>query len=229
MEGKILIVDDEIKITEILKAYLTNAGFDTLTAYDGQSALESVRMKNPDLVILDLMLPDISGEEVCRRIREESNLPVIMLTAKVEESDMIDGLGLGADDYIMKPFSPRNVLARIQAVLRRYHQETPHSSKEVVIGNRYLVINFELHTIYKDGEEVHLTPNEYRIFETMVLSPNRIFTREQLITYALNDNFDGFDRSIDSHIKSIRRKIEPNRSKPRYFITVFGIGYKFVP
>lgn len=229
MEGTILIVDDEIKITEILKAYLESADFHAFVTYDGKSALESLRMKNPDLVILDLMLPDIPGEEICKMIRKESNIPIIMLTAKVEEADMIEGLGIGADDYIMKPFSPRNVIARVQAVLRRYHQEFQESSKEIVIGDRYLVVNFEHRTIYKNGNEVHLTPDEYNIFEVMVLAPNRIFTREQLITCALGDVFDGYDRSIDSHIKNIRRKIEPDRSNPRYIVTVFGVGYKFVP
>ena len=229
MEGTILVVDDEVKITEILKAYLEREGFGVLVAHDGKSALESVRMKTHDLVILDLMLPDIPGEEVCKMIRNESGIPIIMLTAKVEETDMIEGLGIGADDYIMKPFSPRNVIARIKAVLRRYHQDFQESSKDIVIGDRYLVVNFEQRTIYKNGEEVHLTPNEYSIFETMVLAPNRVFTREQLITCALGDVFDGYDRSIDSHIKSLRRKIEPDRSNPRYFITVFGVGYKFVP
>lgn len=229
MEGKILIVDDEVKITEILKAYLESAGFEAFIAHDGKSALESARMKSPDMVLLDLMLPDIPGEEICRKMREESNVPVIMLTAKVEEADMIAGLGIGADDYIMKPFSPRNVIARVKAVLRRYNPDFQKDGKEVIIGDRYLVINFEQHSIYKNGEEVHLTPNEYHIFEAMVLAPNRVFTREQLIECALGDDFYGFDRSIDSHIKSIRRKIEPDRGNPRYFVTVFGIGYKFVP
>lgn len=228
MEGTILIVDDEVKITEILKAYLESAGFAALVAHDGKGALESVRMKSPDLVILDLMLPDLSGEEVCKIVRKESSVPVIMLTAKAEESDMIEGLDIGADDYIVKPFSPRNVVARIQAVLRRYRKDGQKSGKERIIGDRYLVVDFEMRTIHKNGEEVHLTPNEYQIFEAMVLAPNRIFTREQLITCALGSDFDGFDRSIDSHIKSIRRKIEPDRHKPRYFVTVFGIGYKFV-
>lgn len=147
MEGTILVVDDEVKITEILKAYLEREGFGVLVAHDGKSALESVRMKTPDLVILDLMLPDIPGEEVCKMIRNESGIPIIMLTAKVEETDMIEGLGIGADDYIMKPFSPRNVIARIKAVLRRYHQDFQESSKDIVIGDRYLVVNFEQRTI----------------------------------------------------------------------------------
>lgn len=229
MEGKILIVDDEVKITEILKAYLERAGFEAFAAYDGKGALESLTRKKPDLVILDLMLPDISGEEVCRIIRQDSNVPVIMLTAKVEESDMIEGLGLGADDYIMKPFSPRNILARVHAVLRRYRTDVNDNRKEIVIGDRYLVADFERYAVYKEGKEVHLTPNEFHIFQTMTLAPNRVFTREQLIACALGDGFDGFDRSIDSHIKCIRQKVEPNRANPRYFVTVFGIGYKFVP
>ena len=182
MEGTILIVDDEVKITEILKAYLESNGFCALVAYDGRNAIESVRMHKPDLVILDLMLPDIPGEEVCRMIREESSVPIIMLTAKVEESDMVEGLGIGADDYIMKPFSPRNVIARIKAVLRRYRQDFQESSRDIVIGDKYLVVNFEQHTIYNNGSVVHLTRNEYHIFEAMVLAPNRVFTREQLVT-----------------------------------------------
>lgn len=229
MNETILIVDDEIKITEILGAYLEKSGYQIKTAFDGKSALEIVEKENPDFVILDLMLPDISGEEICQTLRRTRNIPIIMLTAKAEESEMIQGLKYGADDYIVKPFSPKNVVARVEAVLRRYHVQEQSGSKVTVLDDGYLTIDFEYRKIMREGEEVYLTPSEYKIFECMVLAPNRVFTREQLIESALGNTFDGFDRSVDSFIKHIRQKIEPDRKTPRYIITVFGVGYKFVP
>lgn len=229
MDKTILVVDDEVKITEILKAYLEKAGYIVKTACDGKSALEIVEREAPDFLILDLMLPDIPGEEVCRMLREKSNIPIIMLTAKAQDGEMVQGLQCGADDYIVKPFSPRNVVARVEAVLRRYCMQALPAGKTIVLGRGYLTIDLEYRKIVREGKEVYLTPSEYKIFECMVLAPNRIFTREQLIESALGNDFDGFDRSIDSFIKYIRQKIEPNRKEPRYIVTVFGVGYKFVP
>lgn len=225
---KILIVDDEQKMVEVLSAYLTNAGYEPYGAYTGMEALKIVQDIPIDLVILDLMLPDISGERICQIIRKKCSVPIIMLTAKVEEDDMVKGLALGADDYIMKPFSPRNVVARIEAVLRR----STNKQKEetcLSIGNGYLKVDFEYRVLLKNEKEVSLTPTEYRIFELFVKSPNRVFSREQIIAYALENEYDGYDRGIDTFVKKIRKKIEPNVHEPRYIQTVYGIGYKFVP
>lgn len=222
----ILIVDDEEKIVEVLQAYLGKAGYDILCAYDGSTAMELFRNNDVSLILLDLMLPDIMGEQVCQMIRMHSRVPIIMLTAKTEEYDLIKGLKVGADDYIFKPFSPRTVVAKIEAVLRRVESDhltgIPFSYNE---GD--LVIDFQNGDVKVRGKEAGLTPTEYKILVTLAKAPNRIFTREQLITYALDDNFDGYDRSIDTYIKSIRTKIEDDRKKPVYILTVHGMGYKF--
>lgn len=223
---KILIVDDEIKITEVLQAYLEKAGYRTTVAHDGKNAIKLTETETPDLILLDLMLPDIMGEEVCQVIHQKKDIPIIMLTAKVDESDMIAGLQCGADDYIVKPFSPRNVIARVEAVLRRVERSQPEILK---IGTDYLDVDFQAHSIKKNNEELHLTPTEYNIFELLVKSPGRAFTREQIIDFALKDEFDGYDRNVDTYIKYLRKKIEPDPKSPRYIVTIYGVGYKFVP
>lgn len=223
---KILIVDDEKKITEVLQAYLEKAGYLTVVAYDGRNAIKLAETETPDLILLDLMLPDIMGKEVCQVIHQKKDIPIIMLTAKVDESDMIAGLQCGADDYIVKPFSPRNVIARVEAVLRRVERSQPEILK---IGTDYLDVNFQAHSIKKNNEELHLTPTEYNIFELLVKSPGRAFTREQIIDFALKDEFDGYDRSVDTYIKYLRQKIEPDPKSPQYIVTIYGVGYKFVP
>lgn len=223
---KILIVDDEKKITEVLQAYLEKAGYLTVVAYDGRNAIKLAETELPDLILLDLMLPDIMGKEVCQVIHQKKDIPIIMLTARVDESDMIAGLQCGADDYIVKPFSPRNVIARVEAVLRRVERSQPEILK---IGTDYLDVNFQAHSIKKNNEELHLTPTEYNIFELLVKSPGRAFTREQIIDFALKDEFDGYDRSVDTYIKYLRQKIEPDPKSPQYIVTIYGVGYKFVP
>ena len=223
---KILIVDDEKKITEVLQAYLEKAGYLTVVAYDGRNAIKLAETETPDLILLDLMLPDIMGEEVCQVIHQKKDIPIIMLTARVDESDMIAGLQCGADDYIVKPFSPRNVIARVEAVLRRVERSQPEILK---IGTDYLDVNFQAHSIKKNNEELHLTPTEYNIFELLVKSPGRAFTREQIIDFALKDEFDGYDRSVYTYIKYLRQKIEPDPKSPQYIVTIYGVGYKFVP
>ena len=223
---KILIVDDEKKITEVLQAYLEKAGYLTVVAYDGRNAIKLAETELPDLILLDLMLPDIMGKEVCQVIHQKKDIPIIMLTAKVDESDMIAGLQCGADDYIVKPFSPRNVIARVEAVLRRVERSQPEILK---IGTDYLDVNFQAHSIKENNEELHLTPTEYNIFELLVKSPGRAFTREQIIDFALKDEFDGYDRSVDTYIKYLRQKIEPDPKSPQYIVTIYGVGYKFVP
>ena len=223
----ILLVDDEEKIVEVLQAYLEKAGYEVLCAYDCAAAMELFRNNDISLILLDLMLPDIMGEEICRMVRAVSRVPIIMLTAKTEENDLIKGLRLGADDYIFKPFSPRTVVAKAEAVLRRVESDKL-ISVPVSYNQGSLVIDFQNGDVKAGGQDAGLTPTEYKILATMAKAPNRTFTREQLITYALDDNFDGYDRSIDTYIKSIRSKIEEDRKNPVFIVTVHGIGYRFV-
>lgn len=223
----ILLVDDEEKIVEVLQAYLEKAGYEVLCAYDGAATMELFRNNDISLILLDLMLPDIMGEEICRMVRAVSRVPIIMLTAKTEENDLIKGLRLGADDYIFKPFSPRTVVAKAEAVLRRVESDKL-ISVPVSYNQGSLVIDFQNGDVKAGGQDAGLTPTEYKILATMAKAPNRTFTREQLITYALDDNFDGYDRSIDTYIKSIRSKIEEDRKNPVFIVTVHGIGYRLV-
>ena len=221
---KILIVDDEDQIRELLRVYIENRGYEVFEVANGMHALEILKNQKVHLVILDLMLPDIQGEDLCKDIREKYEIPVIMVTGKTDESSMVHGLSIGADDYIGKPFSPRNVMARVEAVLRRCNVE----SSSLVVQDEYLSYDLDKRMVMVQENIVHLTPTEYKIFETLVTSPNRVFSREQLITYALEGEFDGYDRSIDTYIKGLRQKIEPDRKKPRYIITVHGVGYRFM-
>ena len=224
---KILIVDDEPKIVEVLKAFLENDGYTVFEANDSIAALKLFDEVSPSLVLLDLMLPDISGEAICKVIRNKSSTPIIMLTAKVQEEDMLNGLSIGADDYIMKPFSPREVLARIAAVLRRVEvKETKEESLSTF--NDYLTIDYAGFSVTANGEKVDVTPTEFKILATLSKSPGRVYTREQIIGQALGDDYLGYDRTIDTHVKSIRQKIEPDPKSGYQFIqTVHGIGYKF--
>ena len=222
----ILLVDDEVKITQILSAYLRKEGYRTFTAFTGQQALGLISQNEISLVVLDLMLPDISGEEVCQKIRLQSRVPVIMLTAKDDESALVNGIKVGADDYISKPFSPRIVVAKIEAVLRRA-QGDELVSVPVVYRNGYLSIDFQTNQVRVQGEEITLTPTEYKLLRTLAKAPGRIFTRDQLISFALGDDYAGYDRGIDTYIKTIRSKIEPDRKHPLFILTVHGIGYKF--
>lgn len=222
----ILVVDDEVLVTEFLQAYLEKSGYSVFTAHTGKGALEIYRSNTIALVILDLMLPDITGEEVCRIIRSTARTPIIMLTAKVQESEILEGLQVGADDYLLKPFSPRIVVAKVGAVLRRFECDEL-ASLPVSYNNGRLTIDFQSCLVKKDGEPVSLTPTQYKLLSTMAKAPNRIFTRDQLICYALEDEFDGFDRSIDTYIKGLRAKIETDRKNPEYIVTVYGIGYRF--
>jgi len=224
---KILVVDDEVKIVEVVKSYLGNRGYSVDEAYSGKEALDKFERLNPSLVILDLMLPDIPGEEICQRIRRRSRVPIIMLTAKVDEEDILRGLNIGADDYITKPFSPRQLLARVEAVLRRVSDVPIHLSSIISFNNGDLVIDTLKYEVKKKGKVVNLTRNEYKLLMTMLKYPDKTFTREELICMALGDDFDGYDRTIDVHIKNIRQKIESDPKNPRYILTVHGIGYRF--
>lgn len=226
-ETKILVVDDEAPIVDVIKAYLEKAGYTVICAYNGEDALAAFDQSAPALVILDLMLPDRSGEEVCQVIRKKSRVPVIMLTAKVAEDDLIKGLSLGADDYITKPFSPRQLLARVQAILRRAAGEALPLASHFSFNNGELVIDNLRHEVRKNGEPVPLTPNEFKLLMTLVTYPTKVFTRDELILLALDDDYQGNDRVIDSHLKNIRQKIEQDTKNPRYILTVYGVGYKF--
>lgn len=224
---KILVVDDETKIVEVVKSYLSHSGYDVFEAYNGKQVLELFEKVNPSLVILDLMLPDMTGEDICRHIRKQSRVPIMMLTAKVEEEDILKGLDIGADDYITKPFSPRQLVARVNALLRRASDDPVPLINTVSFNNDDLVIDNLSYDVRKEGISVNLTPNEYKILLTMIKYPKKTFTREELICMALGENFDGFDRTVDTHIKNLRQKIETDPKSPKYILTVHGIGYRF--
>jgi DNA-binding response OmpR family regulator len=221
---KILVVDDDVKTVELVKLYSERDGYQVLTAYDGIEALRLARESCPDLIVLDLMLPDIDGLEVCRVLRRESDVPIIMLTARTTDQDKLTGLGLGADDYVTKPFSPKVLAARVRAVLRRLPGE--RSPEEIKRGE--LSINFTKHEAWFPDRPLNLTTVEFKLLGVLAKEPGKVFSRARLIEEALGYDFEGFDRTIDVHILNLRRKLEPDPSHPRYIKTVYGIGYKFV-
>lgn len=229
MNGKtrILVVDDEQKILNVIEAYLIKEGFDVLTASDGEEALNIFKNELIHLIILDLMLPKVSGEEVCNKIRATSAVPIIMLTAKTEEDNKIEGLAIGADDYITKPFSNRELVSRVKAIIRRTYRNTNPLAELLIINNGDLEINIEKMIIKKQGKTITLTSNEFKILIALLTNPGQIFSREQLVNKAFGIDYDGFDRTVDTHIKNIRYKIEEDPKKPRYIISVYGMGYKF--
>ena len=221
---KVLVVDDDVKTVELVKLYLERDGYQVLTAYDGIEALRLARESSPDLIVLDLMLPDIDGLDVCRVLRNESDVPIIMLTARTTDQDKLTGLGLGADDYVTKPFSPKVLVARIWAVLRRLPGE--RGPEEIKHGE--LSMNFTKHEALFAGKPLDLTSVEFKLLGVLAKEPGRVFSRANLIEEALGYDFEGFDRTIDVHILNLRRKLEPDPSHPRSIKTVYGIGYKFV-
>jgi len=225
MAGKrILVVDDDVKTVELVKLYLNRDGYKVLTAYDGIEALRLAREGHPDLIVLDLMLPGIDGLEVCRTLRAESDVPIIMLTARTTEQDKLTGLDLGADDYVTKPFSPRELAARVRTVLRRL----PGERGPAEIKHGELTVNFRKYEASIAGRSLNLTPVEFKLLGVLVKEPGRVFSRGQLIEKALGYDFDGFDRTMDVHILNLRRKLEPDPSHPSYIKTVYGAGYKFL-
>ena len=217
----ILLVDDEIKITEVIKAYLDKEGYNTFIAHDGQKALELFTQEEFDLVILDRMLPDISGEEICKRIRETSLVHIIMLTAKTEDDDKIVGFNLGCDDYVCKPFNVKELVLRIKAVFRKIEKE------EIIKVGDEIEVNTLSHEVKIRGTEVSLTNTEYKILLLLVNNQKKIFTREELLELVTEDHYEKFDRIIDVHIKNLRQKIEEDTKKPKIIQTVYGVGYKF--
>lgn len=226
MEQKlnILIVDDEPKILEIVKAYLESNDFHVFTAETGKEAQIILSQESISLMLLDLMLPDITGEEICKQVREKSNLPIIMMTAKIDEESIIQGLNIGADDYITKPFSPRQLVARVAAILRRSKIDLNQNAEQ---NMSELTVNTEKRIVIKNGKILALTPNEYKILVLLMGRPQKIFTRDEIIQSVMNGDFDGFDRTIDTHVKNLRQKIEDDPKSPRYIITVYGLGYRF--
>jgi len=222
---RVLVVDDDIKTVELVKLYLNRDGYRVLTAYDGVEALRLARESHPHLIVLDLMLPGIDGLEVCRTLRGESNVPIIMLTAKTTEQDRLTGLDLGADDYMTKPFSPKELAARVRAVLRRLPEEALRRGPEEIKYGK-LTVNFVKREASLAGRPLNLTMVEFKLLGVLAKEPGRVFSRAQLIENALGYDFDGFDRTIDVHILNLRRKLEPDPKHPRYIKTVYGAGYK---
>jgi two-component system alkaline phosphatase synthesis response regulator PhoP len=219
---RVLVVDDDVKTVELVKLYLNRDGYRVLTAYNGVEALRLARESHPDLIVLDLMLPELDGLEVCHTLREESDVPIIMLTAKTTNQDKLTGLELGADDYVTKPFSPQELAARVRAVLRRLPGE--RGPEEVKRGK--LTVNFSKHDAFLADKPLNLTPIEFKLLAVLIKEPGRVFSRAQLIENALGYDFEGFDRTIDVHVLNLRRKLEPDPQHPRYIKTVYGAGYK---
>ncbi|HEU5102953.1 MAG TPA: response regulator transcription factor [Roseiflexaceae bacterium] len=224
MAQRILIVDDERKLVQGLVGYFRQAGFDTLTAYDGRAALETARRDQPDLIVLDLMLPELDGMEVCKQLRRTSAVPIIMLTARVEEADMLIGLELGADDYITKPFSGREVVARARALLRR---SSGALTPTTLLRGGGVTIDVERRSVHVGERQIELTPTEFDLLAALMRNSGRPLSRSQLLDATQGDEYAGYERTIDAHIKNLRRKIEANPANPRSILTVFGIGYKF--
>jgi two-component system alkaline phosphatase synthesis response regulator PhoP len=224
MNELILVVDDEPKIVKLARDYLERGGFRVATATDGKTALAIARGERPDLIVLDLNLPGMDGLDVCRALRRESDVPIIMLTARIEETDRLIGLELGADDYITKPFSPRELVARVRAVLRRV-QGGVHQPGLIRAGD--LEIDLNGHRVSRAGTVIQLTRIEFNLLAVLAQHPGQTFSRSQLLDRLHGVAYEGFDRSIDAHIKNLRRKLELDPTEPRYVLTVYGVGYKF--
>ncbi|MBK6434377.1 MAG: response regulator transcription factor [Anaerolineae bacterium] len=224
MNRTILVVDDDKKIVQLVSLYLRKEGYRVLPAFDGQEALEIARSQQPDLIVLDLFLPELDGTDVCRLLRADSRVPIIMLTARATDEDKLLGLDLGADDYLTKPFSPRELVARVRAVLRRTLPDDD-TNGELHFGD--LAISLVRREVAAHGQPVSLTPTEFRLLETLVREPGRAFSRSELLDRAFGFDYDGIERTVDVHIMNLRRKIEPQPGTPRYIMTVPGFGYRF--
>ena len=223
---KILVVDDDPKIVDVIKSYLEREGCNVFEAFDGRHALEVFDRINPDLIVLDLMLPGICGEDICKTVRKKSRVPIIMLTAKVDESSKISGLYMGADDYVTKPFSPKELIARIVALLRRMGDEAQLQLDTISLNEGELLVDVLKHEVKKNGDIINLTITEFNVLMTLLKYPQKTFTREELMNLVLGEDNFGYERVIDTHIKNLRQKIETNSKEPRYIVTVRGIGYR---
>ena len=224
---QVLVVDDEVKILEVVKSFLESKGYEVFTAENGKQAFSVFEKENISFVILDLMLPDLPGEEICMRLRQKSRVPILMLTAKVAEEDLLRGLDIGADDYLTKPFRLKELYARMEAILKRASGDLVPLYRRIAFREGDLVIDLESRSVKKRGKEANLTPNEFRILSALIKYPGRVFSRDKLIDSAFGEDFDGYDRSVDSHIKNLRQKIETDPKNPVYIQTVHGVGYRF--
>lgn len=227
MAQRILVVDDDKQIVRLVKTYLEQAQYSVLTAFDGEDALRVIRHEHPDLIVLDIQLPKRDGWDITRRLRSDESrapIPILMLTARVEDTDKILGLELGADDYLTKPFNPREVVARVRAILRRAGAPPPQAR---ILQHGALRLDVNQHQLTLDGEPIELTPTEFALLKTFMEHPRHAFTRSELIEKAMGYAYEGLDRTLDSHIKNLRKKIETDLSAPRYIETVFGVGYRF--
>jgi len=225
MDIKIVLVDDEPEILTLVHDYLSREGFRVLTALNGMEGMALIEREKPDLVLLDWMLPGLSGLEMCKKLRENSSIPIIMLTAKSEEVDRVLGLEFGADDYIVKPFSLRELVARIKTILRRVSVTGQENSS--VLNRGELGIDVASHRVWKGSEEILLTPTEFKMLHLLASRPGVVFSRLQLLQQAMGEEYLYYERSIDTHISNLRKKIEDNPSEPRFILTVFGVGYRF--
>jgi len=224
---RILLVEDEKSIRSAVAAYLEREGYWVTPAEDGQIALDEFAKHKFDVIVLDLMLPKVSGEQVCREIRNVSDVPIIMLTAKGEEEDRIAGLELGADDYLVKPFSPRELVARVRALLRRAHVDSEPQRDRLVFGD--LEVDVTGHKAFLDGNELELTASEFKLLTTLARYPGRVYSRMELVEKVLGYDFEGYERTIDSHVKNLRAKLEDDPRDPTFIYTVHGVGYRFEP
>ena len=222
---KVVIVDDDEKLTKLLETYFKKDGFVTYAAHDGDRAIQLIREVKPDIIILDLMLPGIDGWEICRRVRREGDIPILMLTARDEEMDRLIGLEMGADDYVIKPFSPREVVARAKVILRRTKKIADKPVSIIKAGS--LIIDTEKHEVRRKGELLDITPTEFKILELLATNPGRVYSRYHIVEQIQEFAFEGYERTIDAHIKNVRRKIEENPKEPQHIVTVYGVGYKF--
>ena len=226
MPSTVLIIEDDPDTVELVRLYLARDGHKVVATADGREGLRLARSESPDMIVLDLMIPGLHGLEVCRILRQESEVPIVMLTARVEEEDRLAGLDLGADDYVTKPFSPRELAARVRAVLRRSaRDELEKGPTELTYAD--VTVDLNLRLAYLGGTQVRLTPTETRLLILLMHMPGRVFTRDQIIERVFGYDFDGFDRTVDAHVSNLRRKLEADPEKPRYIHTIYGIGYKF--
>jgi DNA-binding response OmpR family regulator len=224
----ILVVEDDKKIARIVKIYLEEAGYRVMHVEKGKDAIASAAKEKPLLVVLDLMLPDMGGEQVIQELKALNDTPIIMLTAKSSEDDRVAGFSLGADDYVVKPFSPRELVVRIKAVLKRTHGSDLCDAEAVCFEQGQLTLDGHRYEVKKKGKTVELTPTEFKVLFTLASTPGRVFTRDELVEKALGYQFEGYERSIDAHIKNIRQKIEDEPKSPQFILTVYGVGYKFI-
>lgn len=225
-QNSVVIVDDDTKLTKLLETYFAKDGYITWVAHEGNAAVKLIKEKKPDIIILDLMLPGIDGLEICRQVRREADIPILMLTARDEETDRLIGLEMGADDYVTKPFSPREVVARAKTILRRARrQAAPVKHDTVSIGG--LSLDLERHEVKRNGTVVDVTPTEFKILALLATNPGRVYSRLQMVEFIQEYAFEGYERTIDAHVKNLRRKMESNPKEPQYILTVYGVGYKF--